>query len=414
MGKNKLYQNQGAENEANRIGARFANSSNVVKDMGNAFGYDFSNVKLHDDDASDNYVRSKGKDAVASGDEVFFGKGMLSGKDPASNALVGHELTHIMQQDSFAGVSQSVEPGVAQGGLISFFKNLFKKKKNNEEEPDSNEANTEQVNSGVTQIDENEEKKSDSEDNPSMGARIGKGILKWGLGIVPTALSTLKNWGSDLIHLRPFKHPIEALGAFGGGLANTLSGGMLGPTMSSNKDGEGKLINYVGGQRYDGSGGSIMDKLVRGGADIRRRNARGFLGSILGYESDSDFSDRMSDYGDRSGIKSYGIFSKMGNALKGFVNRPLKLLDRITGRITGNYGKFSRDNATSDRAEEEYRQISPYSEDEDYEDDPLQEQEEQEDLEIERKMEESGYVPPQKKKENPIKRFFKTLFFGKK
>lgn len=177
MGRKGLLQNLRAEDEANAIGARFANSNNVVADMSKAYGYDFSNVKLHDDDASDSYVRSTGKDAVANGNDIFFGKGMLSGKDPAQNALVGHELTHIMQQASFGGVSESVEAGASQGGLLSFFRRLFSGKKKSSA---TGEAETKQMQDELTQIRkeddslleedryEDEERLDDEDDNKSI------------------------------------------------------------------------------------------------------------------------------------------------------------------------------------------------------------------------------------------------------
>ena len=42
----KAYYNDAAEREANKIGEKFMNSSDVVADMGRAYNADFSNVKI--------------------------------------------------------------------------------------------------------------------------------------------------------------------------------------------------------------------------------------------------------------------------------------------------------------------------------------------------------------------------------
>ncbi|MBQ3614394.1 MAG: DUF4157 domain-containing protein [Anaerotignum sp.] len=122
----KAYYNDAAEREANKIGEKFAHSSDVAQDMARAYHTDFSNVKIHTDDAADRRVKAAGKDALVSGNNLFFGKGIFESREPAAKALVGHELAHTMQQDVVGGtVAESAPMGAVQGGVKDWFENLF-------------------------------------------------------------------------------------------------------------------------------------------------------------------------------------------------------------------------------------------------------------------------------------------------
>ncbi len=125
----KTFSPERAEMEANRIGEKFARSSDVVRDMSRAYHVDFSNIKVHTDSAADNKVKAAGKDALAQGNDVFFGKGIFESSDPADKGLVAHEFAHTMQQGAAIGgemaVAESAPMGVAQGGIGSWFKGLF-------------------------------------------------------------------------------------------------------------------------------------------------------------------------------------------------------------------------------------------------------------------------------------------------
>ena len=129
----KTLENSMAEKEANDIAFKFMNSNDVVKDMSAAYNVDFSGVNFHSDASADSKVKAEGKDAIASGNDIFFGKGILESNDAASKGLVAHELVHTMQQgvvESSGVVSQSVSEGAEQGGKFTdFFKKLFGKKK---------------------------------------------------------------------------------------------------------------------------------------------------------------------------------------------------------------------------------------------------------------------------------------------
>ena len=129
----KVLELEAAEREANEIGKKFAYSNDVVADMSRAYHADFSDINIHTDSAADAKVKSAGKDAIASGRDLYFGAGIYESNDPASKGLVAHELAHTMQQGivgdgHISGVSETVPYGAEQGGLIDMFKGLFKKK----------------------------------------------------------------------------------------------------------------------------------------------------------------------------------------------------------------------------------------------------------------------------------------------
>ena len=127
MGRTFNYER--AEQEANKIGLEFAHSNDVVKDMSRAYHVDFSNIRVHTDSAADNKVKAAGKDALAQGNDIFFGKGIFESSDPADKGLVAHEFAHTMQQGAAMGgemvVAESAPMGMAQGGLGSWFKRHF-------------------------------------------------------------------------------------------------------------------------------------------------------------------------------------------------------------------------------------------------------------------------------------------------
>lgn len=136
----KVFENGMAEKEANEIAFKFMNSNDVVKDMSEAYNVDFSGINFHSDASADSKVKSEGKDAIASGNDIFIGKGILESNDAASKGLVAHELVHTMQQgvvESSGVVNESVSEGAEQGGIRDWFRKLFGKKNLEISEPEN-------------------------------------------------------------------------------------------------------------------------------------------------------------------------------------------------------------------------------------------------------------------------------------
>ena len=134
MGK-KLHLDMAAEREANDIGRKFMNSTDVVGDMSRAYGADLSSVKIHTDSAAAGMAAQRGVDAFSTGKDVFFGRGVFDKNNPESRGLLAHELSHSLQQGvgGMGGMQQSAPMGAAQGGLLTWFRDHKRKKREQEE-----------------------------------------------------------------------------------------------------------------------------------------------------------------------------------------------------------------------------------------------------------------------------------------
>jgi hypothetical protein len=67
--------------------------------MENRFHYDFSGVKIHDDDLAAKSADSINALAYASGNDIVFNSGQYNTSSDAGKRLLAHELTHVMQQE---------------------------------------------------------------------------------------------------------------------------------------------------------------------------------------------------------------------------------------------------------------------------------------------------------------------------
>jgi hypothetical protein len=78
--------------------------SQIQTKMEAAIGADFSNVNIHHDAESDELNRSVGALAFTQGNDVFFRQGKYDPSSHDGQELLGHELTHVVQQTG-GGVS---------------------------------------------------------------------------------------------------------------------------------------------------------------------------------------------------------------------------------------------------------------------------------------------------------------------
>ncbi|MCR5279984.1 MAG: DUF4157 domain-containing protein [Lachnospiraceae bacterium] len=127
----KLLENAAAEKEANDVGMRYMNSTDVMKDMRRDYGSAMDGIRVHDDSIANAKVTEAGRDGIASGKDIYMRAGSLSSHAPEVNGLLAHEVTHVMQQSNSA--DQSVEYGSEQGGLFDWFRSLFGRKKREDE-----------------------------------------------------------------------------------------------------------------------------------------------------------------------------------------------------------------------------------------------------------------------------------------
>ncbi|MGG1550290.1 eCIS core domain-containing protein [Paenibacillus ferrarius] len=70
----------------------------VQAKMESAFNTDFSSVNIHTDSDSSMLNRSLGAEAFATGNDVFFREGRYNPDTREGQELLGHELTHVVQQ----------------------------------------------------------------------------------------------------------------------------------------------------------------------------------------------------------------------------------------------------------------------------------------------------------------------------
>ena len=87
-------------NQARGGGQPLADS--IREPMEQAFGADFSGVKVHTDAQSDQLNRSIQARAFATGRDVFFKKGEYQPGSRGGQELIAHELTHVVQQNAGA------------------------------------------------------------------------------------------------------------------------------------------------------------------------------------------------------------------------------------------------------------------------------------------------------------------------
>jgi pimeloyl-ACP methyl ester carboxylesterase len=73
-------------------------AGDVRAPMEQAFGADFSGVKVHTGSESDQLNSSIGAKAFTTGQDMFFGQGQYNPGSSSGKELVAHELTHVVQQ----------------------------------------------------------------------------------------------------------------------------------------------------------------------------------------------------------------------------------------------------------------------------------------------------------------------------
>ncbi|AVH73343.1 eCIS core domain-containing protein [Nostoc sp. 'Lobaria pulmonaria (5183) cyanobiont'] len=77
-------------------------ADNIREPMEQAFGADFSGVKVHTDGQSDQLNRSIQARAFTTGQDVFFRQGEYNPGSRGGQELLAHELTHVVQQSGGA------------------------------------------------------------------------------------------------------------------------------------------------------------------------------------------------------------------------------------------------------------------------------------------------------------------------
>ena len=99
-------------------------SENIRKPMEQAFGADFSRVKVHADAQSEQMNRSIHAKAFTTGQDIFFRQGVYSPGSRGGQELIAHELTHVVQQNG--SIVQNKTEKEAQSALaVSTFSSAY-------------------------------------------------------------------------------------------------------------------------------------------------------------------------------------------------------------------------------------------------------------------------------------------------
>jgi hypothetical protein len=84
--------------------------------MSQIFRKNFENVRVHTDEPAIGYTRQMGAEAFTVGQHIFFGAGRYQPDTPIGQALLGHELTHVVQQASLPSLGGGRIPETSTAG----------------------------------------------------------------------------------------------------------------------------------------------------------------------------------------------------------------------------------------------------------------------------------------------------------
>lgn len=76
----------------------------IQQDMGQRFGHDFSQVRVHTDFAAKQSAQDINAHAYTVGHNIVFGAGGFAPESHEGRKLIAHELTHVVQQTGAAGI----------------------------------------------------------------------------------------------------------------------------------------------------------------------------------------------------------------------------------------------------------------------------------------------------------------------
>lgn len=83
----------------------------IQQDMGQRFGHDFSQVRVHSDAAAEQSAQAVNAHAYTVGHNLVFGAGQFALGTHAGRRLLAHELAHVVQQTGSAESSSTVATG---------------------------------------------------------------------------------------------------------------------------------------------------------------------------------------------------------------------------------------------------------------------------------------------------------------
>jgi hypothetical protein len=101
MNEQETHADANLENYVGKLGSSGTPLSNKARNFYEPrFGYDFSQVKIHTDTVAAKSAQSINALAYTSGNNIVFNQGQFSPDTDSGKRLLGHELTHVVQQSS--------------------------------------------------------------------------------------------------------------------------------------------------------------------------------------------------------------------------------------------------------------------------------------------------------------------------
>lgn len=88
----------------------------VQEQMGAIFRTRLEHVRVHTDDHAADYTRQMGAEALTIGPNILFAPGRYQPETPMGQALIGHELTHVIQQANLPSLSGGRTPETSSAG----------------------------------------------------------------------------------------------------------------------------------------------------------------------------------------------------------------------------------------------------------------------------------------------------------
>jgi Domain of unknown function (DUF4157) len=99
MNEQETHADANLENYVGKLGSSGTPLSNKARNFYEPrFGYDFSQVKIHTDTVAAKSAQSINALAYTSGNNIVFNQGQFSPDTDSGKRLLGHELTHVVQQ----------------------------------------------------------------------------------------------------------------------------------------------------------------------------------------------------------------------------------------------------------------------------------------------------------------------------
>jgi hypothetical protein len=144
-------------------------SDDIRQPMEQAFGTDFSSVKIHTDSQSDQLNQSVQARAFTTGQDIFFRQGEYAPQSNGGKELLAHELTHVVQQNGGAVQPKTLSNETAKKNKIQTksllsspadFQPAIQRRENPQQKTEQDKQRREQV--GLTDTEKPQQQRQDS------------------------------------------------------------------------------------------------------------------------------------------------------------------------------------------------------------------------------------------------------------